>query len=164
MKGQMWSMDFAVSIVIFALMIGIVIFAWNYAIRNSADQVNLNILENDVIMISDTLVRVPGMPEDWNESSVRVLGLAEEENVLNKTKVLQFVNMDYNQIKILLGIANREFYFEMRYPNNTVMDIGGTSLNKGIDPVGQNSNVVVPVERYVILNGNIAKMEFFLWF
>ena len=164
MKGQMWSMDFAVSIVIFVLMVGIVIFAWNYAIQNSADQVNLNILENDVIMISDTLVRVPGMPEDWNESSVRVIGLAEEENVLNRTKVLQFVSMGYNQIKILLGIANREFYFEMRYPNNTVMDIGGTSLNKGIDPFGQDSSVVVPVERYVILNGNIAKMEFFLWF
>lgn len=164
MKGQMWTMDFAVSIVIFALMVGIVIFAWNYSIQNSSDQVNLNILENDVIMISDTLIRVPGMPEDWNASNVRVIGLAEEENVLNETKVLQFINMGYTQIKGLFGIGNYEFYFEMRYPNNTVMEIGGISLNKGTDPIGQNTSVVVPVERYVILNGNIAKMELFLWF
>jgi len=163
MKAQIWSLDFAVSIVIFAFVVGIVIFAWNYATRSSMDQVNLNILENDVLMISDSLIRVPGLPEDWNASNVRVIGLAREESVLNKTKVIQFTDMDYDLIKQLFGIGNYEFYFEMRYPNNTVMEINGSVLTKGIDPVGEDTRIVVPIERYVILEGNIAKMEFFLW-
>jgi hypothetical protein len=164
MKAQVWSLDFAASVIIFTFVVGIVIFAWNYAIRNSADQVNLNILENDVLMISDTLIRVPGLPERWNESNVRVLGLAMEENVLNKTKVMQFVGMDYDKIKYLLGIMGYEFYFEIRYPNNTLMWMDGTALNKGTDPTGENTTIIVPAERYVILDGKIAKMELFLWF
>lgn len=164
MKGQIWTMDFATSIIIFMLMVGIVVFAWNYSIQNSSEQVNLNVLENDVLMISDTLIRVPGMPADWNDSSVKVIGLADKENVLNATKVVQFVDMDYSMTKSLLGIPNREFYFEIRYPNNTVMEIGGKSLTKGINPGGSSVKAVVPVERYVILNGKIAKVEFLLWF
>jgi hypothetical protein len=157
-------MDFATSIIIFMLMVGIVVFAWNYSIQNSSEQVNLNVLENEVLMISDTLIRIPGMPAGWNESSVRVIGLADKENVLNATKVVQFVDMEYNKTKSLLGIPNREFYFEIRYPNNTVMEIDGKSLTKGINPGGGSVKVIVPVERYVILNGKIAKLEFLLWF
>lgn len=164
MRAQIWSLDFAASMVIFALMMGIVIFSWNYAIQNSTDQVNLNVLENDVMMISDTLIRVPGLPEDWDASSVRVIGLANEENVLNKTKVIQFIGMDYNQTKSLLGIANHEFYFEIRHLNNSVMEISGTNATKGTNPIDQDTTVVVPVERYVMINGDIAKMEFYLWF
>jgi hypothetical protein len=164
MRAQIWSLDFAASMVIFALTVGIVMFSWNYTIQNSADQVNLNILENDVMMISDTLIRMPGLPEDWDASSVRVIGLADEENILNKTKVTQFIGMDYNQTKSLLGIANHEFYFEIRHLNDSVMGINGTNITKGTDPTGQDASVVVPVERYVMINGDIAKMEFYLWF
>ncbi len=164
MRGQLWSMDFAVSLIIFVLMAGMVVFAWNYTIQNSTDQVNFNVLENDVLMMSDTLIRVPGLPEDWNESTVRVIGLADEENVLNSTKVKQFVNMDYSMIKSFLGISNREFYFEINYPNNTVMEIDGVNLTKGTHPSMGNSSVVVPAERYILINGKIAKMELLLWF
>ena len=59
-RGQMWSMDFAVSIIIFAFVAAMVMFAWNYSTQNSMDQVNFNILQNDVIVISDSLIRVTG--------------------------------------------------------------------------------------------------------
>ncbi len=156
-------MDFAVSLVIFSLIVGLLLFAWNHSIQGTASQVSLHTIENEAITISDTLIRVPGIPADWNASSVEVLGLAEEENVLNDTKVLRFVGMDYNLSKRLLEIANMEFYFSVRYPNDTVMQLNGTSLVKGTDPLGQDSTFVVPVERYVLLNGKIAKMGFCLW-
>lgn len=159
----MWSLDFAVSVVIFAFVVSIVVFAWNYSTQNSMDQVNFNILQNDVMMISDSLIRVSGLPEDWNDTNVQVIGLADEENVLNSTKVLRFIGLDYGFTKSILGIGNYDFYFDIRYPNNTIMEISGTTLTKGIHPVGQDSRIVVPVERYVILNGNVGKMEFFLW-
>lgn len=159
----MWSLDFAVSVVIFAFVVSIVVFAWNYSTQNSMDQVNFNILQNDVMMISDSLIRVSGLPEDWNDTNVQVIGLADEENVLNSTKVLRFIGLDYGFTKSILGIGNYDFYFDIRYPNNTIMEISGTTLTKGIHPVGQDSRIVVPVERYVILDGNVGKMEFFLW-
>lgn len=163
MRAQMWSLDFAVSVVIFAFVVSIVVFAWNYSTQNSMDQVNFNILQNDVMMISDSLIRVSGLPEDWNDTNVQVIGLADEENVLNSTKVLRFIGLDYGFTKSILGIGNYDFYFDIRYPNNTIMEISGTTLTKGIHPVGQDSRIVVPVERYVILDGNVGKMEFFLW-
>jgi hypothetical protein len=89
------------------------------------DQVNFNILQNDVMVISDSLLRVPGMPEDWNRTNVRVLGLASEENVLNQTKVHNFVSMDYNKIRALLGIPNYDFYFQLTYSNDTIYEIEG---------------------------------------
>lgn len=163
MKGQLWSLDFASSIIIFTLMVAIVLFAWSYAVQNSNDQVDVNIIENEVLMISDSLIRVSGLPINWNESTVRVIGLVDEENVLNATKVTQFVNMNYTTIKTLLAIRQYEFYFDISYLNDTVMEIGVTSLTIGIDPVGQTSRIVVPVERYVMLNGKISKMKFYMW-
>jgi hypothetical protein len=165
MRGQIWSMDFAVSIVIFVLVVSVVLFAWNHVTQNSMYQVSLNVLENDALAMSDTLIRVPGMPEDWNASNVRVIGLASEENVLDPAKVLQFVGMDYNQTKRILGIGGYEFYFEVRHLNNTQMSINGTGLTKGTNPSGKpGTRLVIPVERYVMLEGKIAKMEFHIWY
>lgn len=122
MKGQVWALDFAVSVIIFAFVSGMLIFAWNYATINSMDQVNLNIIENDVIMISDSLVRAKGVPLNWNKTNVNAIGLAEEENVLNKTKLIQFLEMDYDLLKSVMGIGNYDFYFGLKYINGTVVE------------------------------------------
>lgn len=163
MRGQIWSLDFASSIVIFVIMVAIVFFAWGYAVQNSTDQVDINVIENEVLTISDSLIRVAGIPADWNESTVRVIGLAEDENVLNATKVVQFVSMDYGSVKTLLAIRQYEFYFEVSYLNDTVMEIGGKALTAGVHPADQESRIVVPVERYVMLNAKISKMKFYMW-
>ena len=131
MKAQTWSMDFITSVAVFALVFTVIMFAWNYSTQKNAERTVFKDLQNTGLMVSDVLIRIPGSPPDWNESNVKSLGLAVRENVLNESKVKEFVLMDYSKAKALLGIVDKEFYFRMEYLNDSVMEYDGITLEKG---------------------------------
>jgi hypothetical protein len=119
-------------------------------------------MESAAMSASDSLVRQPGIPEGWNSANVTALGLASRENVLNETKLSEFLGMDHSEIKRLLGIANYEFYFEVRYPNGTLAGLpGGGQIQKGTYPSG--ATMVVPVERHALYMERPARMVLILW-
>ena len=158
-KAQVWSMDFALSLTIFMSALLTVAFAWNYISANSIGTQQMQELQLKALTLSDSLIRTPGIPVDWNETNVQVLGLASEENVLNVTKVRFLVNMsknDYNRMLGLMDIGFYDFYFE-------VEDLNGSMFENTTTPVDQNSPIIVPIERYTIYNGRIAKARFVIW-
>lgn len=160
--AQVWSMDFISSIIIFFLVVSVTIFAWNYTINKNTEQVNFNEMENKALMISDIIIRSQGQPPDWDTGNVQTIGLASEENVINQTKTLQFITMDYNIIRQLWGIRSYNFYLEMQYINGTTIQTNGNNITKGTYPIN-TSRFVVPVERYVLYNGKVSKLSFILW-
>jgi hypothetical protein len=163
-RGQAWSFDFIASVTVFFLIMIVLFFAWEYTTFQNTEQIVFNEMENMAMNTADSMIRTGGFPPDWNQSSVQILGLASEENLLNETKILMFVNMSYDDAKRILGIPSYEFYFQMVSLNNTQSQSSGTDLVMGLDPVGyQNSTMVVPIERYVLFDHRVAKLRFMLW-
>ncbi len=164
MRAQIWSIDFAVSILIFMSVIILVFFTWSYTSTQSSEQVEINNMQTSALLISDSLIRVEGLPRDWNATNVKVIGIASRnENVLNKTKVDRFLNLSYSKARGLLGIGAYEFYFELSYMNHTIMkNQDGNNITKGNYP-DSSASIIVPAERYVLYNGKIARLKFWLW-
>ncbi len=164
MKAQVWSIDFVGSVVIFFLSIMLILFVWEYSAYSNAQQNALNEMNSLAMKITDTLVRTPGLPPEWNISSVRLVGLmAADENKLNATKVDFLTSMDYAALKNKLNTLGRDFYLEMRYINSTLAaNSSGSSIQVGAYPSG--ASAVVPVERYVLYNEKPAKLRFMLWY
>ena len=161
-KAQTWSIDFAASVVIFMTVLILVMFALNYTLYQNQQQADFNMMENAAMAASDSMVRQPGIPAGWNRTTVTTLGLASQENVLNETKLGEFMAMDDNAIKGLLGIANYGFYFEVRYPNGTLASLpGGGQISKGVYPSA--ASIVIPVERYALYMEKPASMVLILW-
>lgn len=159
MKAQVWSLDFALSLMIFMTSLFAVIFAWNYISVNAMENQEMKELQVMALALSDSLIRSKGIPVDWNESGVEVIGLAEDENVLNITKVGFFVNMsvtDNDRLKGLMDIGFYGFYFEVR-------DINGTVYANTTTPVSTTSPIVVPIERYAMYDERIVKVRFIIW-
>jgi hypothetical protein len=162
MRAQAWSLDFAASVVIFLTALILVMFALNYSLSQNRQQAEMGMMESAAMSASDMLVRQPGIPESWNSTSVTTIGLASQENILNETKISEFMGMDYNAIKSLLGIANYEFYFELRYPNGTLAELpGGSQIAKGSYPSG--ASIIIPVDRYAIYMEKPVSMTLILW-
>lgn len=158
-KAQVWSLDFALSLLIFMSALFAVVFAWNYISANTMETQEMHELQLKALTLSDSLIRTKGIPLDWNESTAQVIGLAAEENVLNVTKVQYFVNMssdDYDSLKGLLDIGFYDFYLE-------VVDLNGTVYKNTTTPVDPDSPIIIPIERYAMYNGRIAKVKFVIW-
>ncbi len=155
-------MDFAASVVIFMTALILVMFALNYTLYQNQQQISFNIMENAAMSVSDSLVRQPGIPSNWTAATVTTIGLASQENILNETKLSEFMNVNDNTIKSLLGMANYEFYFEVRYPNGTLASLpGGSQIVKGSYPSG--ATIVIPVERHALYMEKPARMVLILW-
>jgi hypothetical protein len=163
MRAQAWSFDFMASVIVFFLVVSVLFFVWQYTTIQNEDQMVFNDMENSALTITDTIIRSRGYPEDWNESSVQIIGLASEENILNETKILTFVQMDYETVKRILGIGAYDFYFQLVHLNGTQASSGGNDLLAGLDPAFQSSTMVVPIERYIVFDHRVAKLRFMLW-
>jgi hypothetical protein len=164
MRAQVWSFDFMASVIVFFVIIAILFFSWEYITFQNEDLITFNEMENNALSITDTLIRTPGFPEHWNETNVQIMGLASEENVLNETKILMFVQMDYDYAKRILGIPAYEFYFRISYLNGTQARANNTDLVIGLDPtLFLNSTMVVPIDRKILFDTRVASLEFILW-
>jgi hypothetical protein len=163
-KAQVWSFDFAVSVVIFFSVVVMILFSWNYTSAKHTEQVLFNEMESKAVSLSDSLIRTRGFPEEWNSTNVQIIGLADEENVLNETKILQLVGMPYNTIRATMGIMNYNFYLGIRHLNETVINMNGTDLECGEHPsLYSNSTMIVPIERFMLFDHRVASLMFILW-
>lgn len=159
-KAQLWSLDFAIAIVIFITALTLMLFFFNYSTSQSVEQNEFIEMQKTALTVSDSLVRTPGHPSNWTASSVTIIGLAIEDNVLDENKILEFVNMGYETARSML-VGKYQFFFEMRALNNNIVNINGTNITIGNIP--SNSTAVIPIQRYAILKGNITKVNFIVW-
>lgn len=160
MKAQVWSLDLIISAIIFFSAFFLLLFAWNFASTHSEEQIELQDIESRALLISDSLIRTYGIPADWNFSNVAVIGIAEGENIINRTKAERFVSLDYQTAKVLVS-GRYHFYFEMRYLNNSLVTSGGYNMTAGVSPTV--STIIVPVERYALFNGKAVRTKLLLW-
>ena len=161
MRGQLWSFDMAASVLMFFTAFMAFMFAWNYIAMQNSQDMEIRRMTDSAMMVSDQLVRTAGIPSDWTYSTVSSLGLASGDNVLNATKLGELLNLGYGQAKAMLGLAEYEMLVEVMYVNGTIVSAGGSPVSYGSLPSG--ARLVVPVERYALLDSNIVKLDLTLW-
>jgi len=121
-----------------------------------------NNAERMSLTASDSLIRTPGVPDDWNLDNVISIGLVDKEYVINETKAAMFLGMDYGEARDMLLDVSYDFYFEMSGMNGDIISINGTNATKGSYP-GSGASNVIPAKRYAVYNGGIVEISFMLW-
>ncbi len=153
MKGQIWSLDFISSLTIFLLVLSSLFMAWNFLSVQAQEQNALERIELLGLEVSDSILRTPGIPENWNSSNVEVIGLAYSDNIIDPDKLSNLNSTPYDQTRILMTMGY-DFYLKIEDLNGTVY------LEKG--SINQD-RTVVPVERYANYNDRIVKLRLVLW-
>ncbi|MFH1447834.1 MAG: hypothetical protein ABIG39_03135 [Candidatus Micrarchaeota archaeon] len=98
-RAQLLTMDFILSIAIFVSVLITVISIWHNVDIQIKDLENRRDMQLISIAVSDSLIRSPGNPEDWNETNVQSIGLALEERVLSLDKIYRLMELGYDAAK-----------------------------------------------------------------
>lgn len=152
-KGQIIAGDFMISIGVFVIILMILLPAWFYVssqARNSEDRKNMELMS---VVISDTMMKTQGYPENWTAQTVKTFGFADSERNLNISKIKEFKKIDYITAKKILGISNYNFYIEF-YDR-------GYNLTDGIvrSPVAYFATNEIKIRD--MLNGSGAVWDFY---
>ncbi|MBU0953120.1 MAG: hypothetical protein KKA90_01710 [Nanoarchaeota archaeon] len=162
MRGQIWSLDAIASILIFVSAFLLLAFAWNNAqVQLMERQTQLH-LESRVIGISDSLLRTPGLPLDWNAGNVQSIGIIKEENVINQTLLIRFLDLPETIAKATFGISDAAYFFQLFDINGSIRYVNDQLAVSGTAP-HQNATLIVPVVRFVLLDGDPVKLFLTLW-
>jgi hypothetical protein len=149
---------------IFLLVLGISMLMFSYVgtqVRSDQEEDFMHIV---AITTADLLIKTPGLPDDWNETNVKSLGLANGD-LLNQTKVVNFVNMSYSTAKAGMKISQYEILVTFNDINNTVLNLSGMNMTFGISP--ESEAQVVKIQRSALIsdgeNRKATVMNLVLW-
>lgn len=155
MKGQLFSSDFVVSMMVFMGILGLGVFALNEAVSGQTRFNEHNRMVKEAYRTSDLLVRTPGYPEGWTSSNVQIVGLAESNHVLENAKLQEFENIPtYEEKKGVLELSQWEFNMTVRVNGSvaTVRTATGLLDPSFGRPVWANATDVAPAKRSVVVN------------
>ncbi len=164
-KGQIVSTDFFLSIGLFFIVLGILVAIIDYVGTQTRSSQEEGFMYTVANAVSDLLLNTEGSPKDWNNSSARSVGLASGE-LLNQSKILQFVNMNYNTTKSTMKIKQYEIRVTFNRISGTAMNINGTELITGPEPAPRSHAVKLQRSRVMADENNnksIVIIDFILW-
>ena len=124
------SVDFIFASLIFLILFTYVVSIYSiHASRYLAEQTRVE-MEAKAIEVSELLVKTQGSPYNWENdtSSIAVIGLADQENVISHSKVVSFSSLSYDDAKNYLGIS-RDFHISLVINNSTTVFTKGNSTN-----------------------------------
>ncbi len=111
----------------------------------------------DAKIISNSLLTA-GYPLNWNSTTVSRIGVTNDNQRINTTKLSEFKSIDYNASKQLFSITSDYFiYFEKGGIKTTIGDV---------DDIGVNSSSydhLAAITRIVFWNGTIYEMKVQTW-
>jgi hypothetical protein len=110
-KGQAISIDFFFAIIVVLIVIGMATTSWNRTVYLIEKNTGRRWMRRTGLAVADMMIRSPGVPSDWNSSSVMTIGLVDTSNVLNRDKITEFNSMPKSKIQQLLGIGGYDFSF-----------------------------------------------------
>lgn len=107
MRGQTFLVDFAFSIAVFFVALVLLSNVWDATRTGFESAKQKNVLATISFAVSDSLLRSPGHPVDWTPEDVESVGLAGEGGVLNSSKTLRLLALNYSSFLRLTGLAGR---------------------------------------------------------
>ncbi|MBN2112077.1 hypothetical protein JW707_03175 [Candidatus Woesearchaeota archaeon] len=150
-KAQVWYLDFMVGLIIFTIMVVVYYqYSGNFSGEDESDWEEMMVDSNS---ISSSLMSA-GLPSNWTEGNVTLLGITDGKYRINETKLWQFENMSYADAKNLFR-TRFDFYFFLEDANGTKHHEAGLSPN--------SSKFLVATTRFVIYNSSINRAVIHLW-
>ncbi|MFB6075670.1 MAG: hypothetical protein ABEK17_00860 [Candidatus Aenigmatarchaeota archaeon] len=162
MKGQV-NIQYLIALVLFIGLIWYLTFQVTSTIPKFKVESQRNILNTKAYRLTEIMVKTDGIPENWDSSNVKSIGLAESPNVLNSTKVGRFRSLCDNSYGKVIDM------FRSSYEENAISDfhfslkMGGAGFECGRRIPKQASTTVVSVKRRVIYNGVLRTLKLTVW-
>ena len=120
-KAQAWYTDFIIAMLMFAVTLTIYFV---YTTNLSKEDINsLNDIVSEAKLVSSSLVS-GGYPSDWNNNTVKRIGLTDGNQKINTAKLRSFANLPYNYSKKILGTVY-DYTISFEDVNGTILNIGG---------------------------------------
>jgi len=120
-KAQAWYTDFVIAMLMFAVTLTIYFV---YTTNLSKEDIgSLNDLVSEAKLVSSSLVS-EGYPSDWNNNTVKRIGLTDGNQKINSAKLRNFANLPYNYSKKILGTVY-DYTISFEDANGTTLNIGG---------------------------------------
>lgn len=164
MKGELFSSDFLISILIFLSVMTIVILYY----QNMKTDVYETTVRNDMfsraVGIANVLATTSGSPQYWESTDVSVIGLYDAGK-FNLTKMEELQKMDYQNVRAMLGSGAYNIFIVFRNETGDVMERSGTQYSFGNSY--ENAEQIVSIKRLgaVRVDGSVKKavLEVVLW-
>jgi hypothetical protein len=153
-RGQGLYVDLIVSMIVFLAMLLIVsnvIASTQSRLREDRESL---LLRQIVSQISDQLILTQGIPAEWNNESVRQIGLANSPRAVNETKLVELKKVEYDKAKELMGIGRYELFLQFSDERGFVLTSGVAS-----DEIAYYADWKQELKRY--LNGSDATWDFY---
>lgn len=165
LKGQVFTPDFAASIVLFSLFLLMFGLIWNTSIDMFVEDSSV---DQDQHHYSFSLLKTSGNPSTWNSSNVEVPGLYSD-GYLSAEKFLEFYDVNVDEQRRLLRAE--DFYMRVQYLNDSIVNYNGQSLevfsDSGFGPsrnFPENSTVYATRELSVLKeNGKRVELRYYTW-
>ncbi|MFH1500837.1 MAG: hypothetical protein ABIE22_02725 [archaeon] len=156
-KGQVWSIDVAVAVVIF--LVGAVMIYF-YAInisQEASDKLDALLYEGNYI---GEILLDQGSPQDWDNTNVVTPGLTTA-NRINQTKLdyLNFIIIgDYDRAQRLLGTQH---YFFINFSEQ--MTVGSLPVSGLGNPPSVTAENIVKVTRFSVYESKPIQLNIYVW-
>ncbi len=169
-KAQLWYLDFIIGVTLFVI---ILIVSFRYVTTNVLSGKEASHAPIDADKISEYLVS-EGIPKNWTEDDIVIIGITSGDNMINLTKVELFKNMsqsDYNNVKFLFGISS-DFIISFQDSSGNLLNLTNqTYIGKpGItlsDLSSTDPNNLMTIMRYLVYKhdgiSEIVGMKVIVW-
>jgi len=165
-SGQLFSSDIAVATMVFIFCLSLAFLAWNTQTEQINRSERLRELQKTVASTVESLIRSPGVPEDWDTNwDVEVPGLATEDRFINSTKASAFIDMMnatyYDDYRHVMGLGEYRFYMEVANLSGSVVTVDGKDFVAGEEPTDYEESL--SVMRTAIYDGEFVRVNFIIW-
>jgi hypothetical protein len=172
MKGQILSMDFIISMVLYIFILSLSVMIWMNINTQIDESETNNAFYSNLVSVSDILIETAGMPSDWEKlnpqtdiDKINQIGLALSKNELSMDKILAFTKLPYTSAKNILGVKSRFVYIQFLDKNGNPLIVNGERMEFGLAPV--NAENIYTISRLVIIEDgekqNIGYMKVVMW-
>ena len=155
-KAQVWYIDFMVGIMIFII---VIVIYFEYI--NNLSEREENIVDDLIInskAISNSLVS-EGYPSDWNSTNVVRIGITDNNQRINKTKLERYINMSYIDTKTKFRTPYN-YYIFLEYKNGSKIQLNNSDYYGYQYP---NAKRLVQITRRLIYESEIVRMGVQVW-
>ena len=154
-KGQVFSFDFLLASSIFLLSVGVLFVYWIYTTLQIEETGEMNEMIDKAYKASEVWFR-EGVPQYWSLNDVIDLGL-ENDHRFNQTKMdMMKAEIGYEKTKNMIGLSGYEYNFSVYNSTSHLI----WSVGQVIPSDSQN---IVNVKRFGILNGSIVTLQVVVW-
>ena len=152
---MIFTLDTMVALAIFlAIMLG-VLWVWGETYRQIYSSAETHARMRKLLDVTDSLVKTTGDPVNWFEASqvtdanTYQIGLAKDENVLDRNRLNKFNETDMDTLKTVLGLMKEDFELTViaNWTTDPVIQYNVSGLNR-------STSRVFVVERVVLLDGD----------